>query len=80
MAQDAQPWHMVDSLAFDFMVRLGNAGRPLCYLLKPADPVFLPPQSDGIKKYLNQAFLYSLILGELDVAGAFDYRVALSSN
>ena len=34
-------------------------------LLKPADPVFLLPQSDGIKKYLNQAFLYSLILGEL---------------
>ena len=34
-------------------------------LLKPADPVFLLPQSDGIKKYLNQAFSYSLILGEL---------------
>ncbi|MEO5290690.1 ABC transporter permease [Limosilactobacillus allomucosae] len=34
-------------------------------LLKPADPVFLLPQSDGIKKYLNQAFSYSLVLGEL---------------
>ena len=79
MAQDAQPWHMVDSLALDFMVRLGNAGRRFATLLKPADPVFFCRSLMASKIPQPGVFIQSNI-GRADVAGAFDYHALSSSD
>lgn len=60
-----------------WFVLVMQVGR-IATLIKPADPVFLLPQADGIKKYLNQAFLYSTVLGELMSLGLLTIELPMA--